>query len=46
MTRWTNEQLLFDILGYMIVQRLIVLVRVLGRLPDPVSRVFAASSIS
>ena len=41
-TRWTNEQLLFHmVFGYMVVQRLLVLVRVLGRLPDPVSRVFA-----
>ncbi len=29
------------VFGYMVVQRLLVLVRVLGRLPDPVSRVFA-----
>ena len=29
------------VFGYMIVQRLLVLVRVFGRLPDPVSRVFA-----
>jgi hypothetical protein len=41
-TRWTNEQLLFHmVFGYMIVQRLLVLVRVLGRLPDPFSRAFA-----
>lgn len=41
-TRWTNEQLLFHmVFGYLIVQRLFVLARVLGRLPDPVSRVFA-----
>jgi hypothetical protein len=41
-TRWTNEQLLFHmVFGYMIVQRLLILVRVLGRLPDPVSHVFA-----
>lgn len=41
-TRWTNEQLLFHMLfGYMVVQRLLVLVRLFGRLPDPVSRVFA-----
>jgi hypothetical protein len=33
-TRWTNEQLLFHmVFGYMIVQRLLVLVRVFGRLP-------------
>ena len=41
-TRWTNEQLLFHmVFGYMVVQRLRLLVRVLDRLPDPVSRVFA-----
>jgi hypothetical protein len=41
-TRWTNEQLLFHmVFGYMVVQRLLILVRVFSRLPDPVSRVFA-----
>ncbi len=41
-TRWTNEQLLFHmVFGYMITQRLLVLARLLGRLPDPLSRVFA-----
>jgi hypothetical protein len=41
-TRWTNEELLFHMLfGYMIVLRLLFLVRVFGRLPDGVSRVFA-----
>jgi hypothetical protein len=41
-TRWTNEQLLFHmVFGYMVVQRLLVLVRVFGRLPDPVSRLYA-----
>jgi hypothetical protein len=41
-TRWTNEQLLFHmVFGYMVVQRLLVLVRVLGRLPVPVSRLYA-----
>ena len=41
-TRWTNEQLLFHIVfGYMVVQRLLLLVRVLGRFPDGVSRVYA-----
>ena len=41
-TRWTNEQLLFHmVFGYMIVQRLLVLVKVFGRLPDAASRVFA-----
>ena len=40
-TRWTNEQLLFHmVFGYMVVQRLLVLVRVLGRLPIPISRAF------
>src|SRR3954462_2384285 len=42
-TAWTNEQLLFHMLfGYLVVRRLLVLVRFLGRLPDGVSRVFAA----
>ena len=37
-TRWTNEQLLFHmVFGYMIVQRLLILVRVFSRLPDSVS---------
>ena len=41
-TRWTNEQLLFHmVFGYMVVQRLLPLVRVMGRLPDRVSRVYA-----
>ena len=41
-TRWTNEQLLFHMLfGYMIVQRLLVLVQVFSRLPDAVSRAYA-----
>ncbi|WP_333894227.1 DinB family protein [Mycolicibacterium gadium] len=41
-TRWTNEQLLFHmVFGYMIVQRLRVLVKVFGRVPDSVSRGFA-----
>jgi hypothetical protein len=41
-TRWTNEQLLFHmVFGYMVVQRLLVLVKVFSRLPDSVSRVFA-----
>lgn len=41
-TRWTNEQLLFHmVFGYMVVQRLLILVKVLSRLPDPVSRGFA-----
>lgn len=41
-TRWTNEQLLFHmVFGYMVVQRLLVLVRVLSHLPDWVSRWYA-----
>jgi hypothetical protein len=41
-TRWTNEQLLFHmVFGYMIVQRLLVLVKVFSRLPDGASRGFA-----
>jgi hypothetical protein len=42
-TRWTNQQLLFHLVfGYQIVRALLVLVRVFGRLPDPVSRGFAS----
>lgn len=41
-TRWNNEQLLFHmVFGYMVVQRLLLLVRVFGRLPDAVSRGYA-----
>jgi len=41
-TRWTNEQLLFHmVFGYMIAQRLLILVKAFSRLPDQVSRVFA-----
>jgi len=41
-TRWNNEQLLFHmVFGYMVVLRLLILVHLLGRLPEPVSRVFA-----
>ncbi|WP_027502047.1 DinB family protein [Rhodococcus sp. UNC363MFTsu5.1] len=41
-TRWTNEQLLFHmVFGYMVVVRLLVLVRVFSRLPDSASRLFA-----
>lgn len=41
-TRWTNEQLLFHmVFGYMVVQRLRLLVRAFGRMPDVVSRLFA-----
>jgi DinB superfamily len=42
-TRWTNEELLFHmVFGYMVVSRLLPLVRILGRLPAPVSRTYAA----
>jgi hypothetical protein len=42
-TRWTNEPLLFHmVFGYMVVQRLLILVRVFSRLPDAVSRAFAS----
>jgi hypothetical protein len=41
-TRWNNEQLLFHmVFGYMVVQRLLALVHLLSRLPEPVSRVYA-----
>ncbi|MFI1148299.1 DinB family protein [Streptomyces sp. NPDC020817] len=41
-TKWTNEQLLWHMLfGYMVVLRLLVLVRVFGWLPRSASRVFA-----
>jgi hypothetical protein len=41
-TKWTNGQLLFHMLfGYLVVVRLLLLVRVFGRLPDGASRVFA-----
>jgi hypothetical protein len=41
-TRWTNEQLLFHmVFGYMVVQRLLILVRIFSRLPDPVNHAFA-----
>ncbi|MEW2354548.1 hypothetical protein [Spirillospora sp. NPDC029432] len=41
-TRWTNEQLLFHmVFGYMIVLRLLVLVRLIDRLPMPVGRALA-----
>lgn len=42
-TRWTNRQLLFHTLfGFLIVRRLLPLVHLFGRLPEPVSRAFAA----
>lgn len=41
-TRWTNQQMLFHmVFGYMIVARLLWLVRLFGRLPDRYSRRFA-----
>lgn len=41
-TRWTNEQLLFHmVFGYMVVRRLLILVRGFSRLPDGANRVFA-----
>ena len=41
-TKWTNQQLLFHmVFGYMIVLRLLWLVRLFGRLPDGYSRRFA-----
>jgi len=43
-TKWTNGQLLFHMLfGYLIVVRLLVLVRIFGRLPAHFSRVFAGA---
>jgi DinB superfamily len=42
-TKWTNKQLLFHMLfGYILVSALLPLVKVFGRLPPTVSRVFAA----
>jgi hypothetical protein len=42
-TRWTNEELLFHmVFGFLIVRTLLPLVRVMGRLPAPVGRGFAA----
>lgn len=41
-TRWNNEELLFHmVFGYMVVQRLLLLVRLFDRLPDSVSRAYA-----
>lgn len=41
-TRWTNAQLLFHMmLGYFVVRSLLRLVRILGRMPEGVSRRFA-----
>jgi hypothetical protein len=42
-TKWTNEQLLFHMLfGFLLARALLVLVKASGRLPDVVSRAFAA----
>jgi hypothetical protein len=42
-TRWTNQQMLFHmVFGYMIVLRLLGLVRFFGRRPDRYSRAFSA----
>jgi hypothetical protein len=42
-TRWTNEELLFHmVLGYGVVRVLLPLVRLVGRLPAPVGRGWAA----
>ena len=41
-TRWTNEQLLFHmVFGFMVVLRLLPLVRLLGRLPPAIGRAHA-----
>jgi hypothetical protein len=41
-TRWNNEQLLFHmVFGYMIAQRLVLIMSFFGRLPDALSRGFA-----
>ncbi|MEB3983108.1 DinB family protein [Mycobacterium sp. 663a-19] len=41
-TMWNNEELLFHmVFGYMVVQRLLLLVRLFDRLPDSVSRGYA-----
>ncbi|MGZ4565730.1 MAG: hypothetical protein ACXVFZ_02740 [Blastococcus sp.] len=42
-TRWTNEQLLFHmVFGFLVVRRLLLLVRAFGRLPAPLGHGFAA----
>ena len=44
-TRWTNGQMLWHMaFGYLIVRRLLPLVRLFGRLPDRFSRTFARRS--
>ena len=41
-TRWTNQQMLWHMtFGYLVVSRLLRLVRLFGRLPDPLGRAFA-----
>ena len=41
-TRWNNEELLFHmVFGYMVVQRLLLLLRLFDRLPDSVGRGYA-----
>lgn len=41
-TRWTNEQLLFHmVFGYMVVRRLLLLIRMFSWLPEGASRRFA-----
>jgi hypothetical protein len=43
-TKWTNEQLLFHMLfGYLLVHNLLPLVKALSRLPQGISRRFAAA---
>jgi len=43
-TKWTNEQLLFHMLfGYLLVRNLRFLVRAFSRLPDSISKRFAAA---
>jgi hypothetical protein len=43
-TRWTNGQLLWHMtFGYLLVRRLLPLVRLFGRLPDRFSRLFASA---
>jgi hypothetical protein len=42
-TRWTNEQLLYHmVFGYLVVRTLLPLVHLMGRLPAPVGRGWAA----
>jgi hypothetical protein len=42
-TQWTNQQMLWHMaFGFLVVRRLLPLVRLLGRLPDSFSRAFAA----